>query len=320
MDRTHVPTGGALLSALALSLTLVLLPSKHARGRQFEVGGIVLTPGPNDSVSVQHKDWAWQSGPKRNPATTFTFDSGRAVYAIRFNHEYGNGTLGICEPTRCNWYESGMLDIVLDGKRVSFTNDDSLTVRTDEGSRGLLQLTWERPEARVAVMFVMPAGANYIFCELRIDPQKIPESLIVRLKNYPAGFSKKPEHVVVTPGRWIVETGDQPLNPERDWALLYLDNTLDRDENGDGAGPCAVAWENGKWCESATVRLAGYGTTTQLKCRPETARIRFCFVEYPDKTDAEALKAFNDALPEIREAFGDDDLFTVQTNMQENDR
>jgi len=290
--------------ALSGSRLLALGPVER-----MEVGGIVLTPGPNDRVAVSRKDWAWRSGPKRNPASTFTFDSGRSVYAVRFNHQYSDGTLGLCEPTRCNWYESGMLNVVLDGRPFSFSSDESLTVRLDDGDRGVVCFTWDRPNARVTVRFVMLPGADALFCEIVLLPTEPLESLHLRLLNYPAGFNREPEHRVVTPERTITGTGEQQLTPESEWGLLYLDDALDCMGNSNGAGPCAVAWEIGPWCTGATVRLGSYGTRTQLTCDPATRRIRLRFVEFPGKTNGNAAAAFGKSLPEIQPMLARDDLF-----------
>jgi len=135
------------------------------------IGGVTVRPGPNDRVSVSRKDWSWRSGAKAFPAMNVAMDSGRAAYTVRHDLVTSNGTLGFCVPTTCNWYQSGMIDIVLNDERLGMAGEAGETVELDEGAdRGGVTFSWHHPEADIAFVFVLPRGRDRVYVEARITP------------------------------------------------------------------------------------------------------------------------------------------------------
>lgn len=281
-----------------------------------DIGGITLNPGPNDRVSVSRKDWSWRSGAKTFPAVNIAMDSGRAAYTIRHDLITSDGTLGFCVPTTCNWYQSGMISVMLNGKRLGMAGEAGERIELNEGlDQGNVVFAWRHAEADIAFMFVMPRGLDRVYVEARITPHVPIKTLSVRLLNYPAGFNHNPEHVLHTPERMITETGKIGLALPNEDALLFCDRTLDVAANPKGAGPCGVVIGQ-EGLQSARVRLGGYGTTTELAYAPQTRSMRFCFWEFAGMADADALTKFRKDSPAARadllaEAFTDLEPFVI---------
>jgi len=287
---------------------IAVLAATWLAAQETVVGGIRLEPGPNDQVRVTRSDWAWSGGAEKHPASTFTLDSGRAVYAIRYNHRDSGGTLGISSPTRCNWYESGALSLFVDGTRYSFASDNGLTVRTAEGVRGLVEFAWTNATAAVTCRWVMPRGADRVYVELALQPRAPAKALRLDFSAYPSGFNRgQPAHLLRTPQRRVEAPGKHALDPATETAVFLADGALDP-ADGRGEGACALVLAPGA-PTSLEVRLGGYGVGVSVGLAPETRRLRFCLIEFGARPNAEAWERLAGTLAATQASLADEGLF-----------
>lgn len=291
-----------------LAGTMVALGVVCACAADTAVGGIRLEPGPNDQVRVTRSDWAWSGGAEKHPASTFTLDSGRAVYAIRYNHRHGGGTLGLSSPTRCNWYESGAFQLFINGTRYPFAIDHGLTVHTAEGDRGVVEFAWQNDTAAVTCRWVMPRGAERLYVELALQPVVPVTDLRVAFTAYPSGFNReKPAHVLQTPRRRIDAPGKHTLDPAAETALCFADDALDP-ADGRGEGACAVVFEPGA-AQGLAAHIGGYGAGVTVGLAPEARRLRFCLIEFGARANRDAGERFVGTLAATQASLADDALF-----------
>ena len=270
-------------------LLLLALLAWPAAAAPLEVGGILLKEGPLDVTRVSQEEWAWRGGAESYPAITFQMASGRAVYAIRHDRRYGNGSIGFSEPTRCNWYESGMLTLLLNGKRFDLLPAMGETVQTSVGKKGKVILSWENEVAKVTYTFVLLAKDDKVFLEIALQPKAELTSIEVRLMNYPGGFSRTPRHRFHTPARVLEKPGRTDLDAAKEPWLFLSDDALDPLTHPGADGPSALAFA-GAEVTSAAVYVGGYGAPMVLNCRPTARRLRFCFWEFPKATNQQGLE------------------------------
>ena len=278
-------------------------PLPAAEG-DLEIGGIVLKPGPQDLVQVSQYEWAWSGGAEKFPCISFPMKSGRFAYEIRHDRKAGNGTIGLAVPTTCNWYQAGMLDLQLNGKRFDLTPDARETVEIASGRRGKVALSWENDTAKVSYTFVLLAGDDKLFLEVKLEPKVELREIAVRLMNYPSGFNHSPKHWLWTPTRKLQATGWAELNPQQENAIFFSDETLDPANNPAAAGPSAFVFA-AQEVTGGKVYVGGYGTPMTLAYKPTARRLLFCFWEFAGRPNVEALERFQSAAPKALQTVGD---------------
>jgi hypothetical protein len=292
--------------AMIISLPLVLGAGALA---EMEIGGITLKEGPQDLVQVKTEEWAWRSGAESMPAISFTLKSGRFTYQIRHDRKSGNGTIGLSLPTTCNWYQAGMLHLLLNGKRFELLPVNQETVQTVSGRKGMVRLSWETPEARVQYTFVLIAGQDRLYLEALIEPKTELREVVVDLTNYVGGFNHSPRHVLWTPLRTLDRPGRQNLQAQEN-AVFFADATLDPETIPGAAGPSAFVYDTSA-VTSAFLNTGGYGVGGRITYKPDTRRLRFCFWEFPARGNAEALASFQGVHARALEELMSPGLFDV---------
>lgn len=274
----------------------------------LEVGGIVLRAGPQDQVQVTSQEWAWTSGPERYPCVTVTLKSGRFTYAVRHDRRYGGGRLGLSEPTIVNWYQSEMLDLVINGTRLDLLPQNNETIELHSGRRGMAVFSWEDAQVRADISFVLLAGQDRLLMEIALEPKVEITQLEVRLRSFPSGANRDPRHVLHAPARTLDAHGPHDLDPLKDDGLLYLDEALDVATNPAAQGPCALAFD-GSEVTAARVTTGGYGVNTTLRYAPTARRLRFALWEFPARTNADALEHFRASLADALASLSDPATF-----------
>jgi hypothetical protein len=212
-------------------------------------------------------------------------------------------------PTTCNWYQSGMLAVRLNGQQVPLLPEHGETVELVNGRKGMAVFAWDAPAARLCCTAVLFAGQDRLFVQIELEPKLTVQDLQVYLTNYPSGFNREPKHVLWTPVRTLDKPGQHRLDPAAESALFYSDTTLDVATNPAAAGPSAVAFDPAP-VTGIIVHAGGYGVGTSIVCRADARRLSFCFWEFADRPNAEALAAFCAALPSARTTLTDAATFT----------
>ncbi|MCE5240061.1 hypothetical protein LLH23_16490 [bacterium] len=294
-----------ILAFIALPLALVSVALAD-----IEVGGIVLKEGPQDLVQVKASEWAWGGGAESYPCISFVLKSGRFTYQIRHDRKSGNGTVGLSLPTQCNWYQAGMMHLLLDGKRFELLPANGETVQTVSGRKGMVRLGWENEQAKLQMTFVLVAGEDRLFAEMLLEPKTPLHELAVDFQNYVSGFNREPKHVLWTPVRTLDQPGRQALDVGKESAVFFSDVALDPETNPAAAGPSAFVFDATQ-ATGAFVNVGGYGVSGRITYKPEARRLRFCLWEYPARGNAEALEAFRGAYRQAAEEMMQPGLFDV---------
>ena len=294
-----------LIGAVAV---LLLIPALAVG--EVEVGGIILKEGPQDLVQVKANEWAWGGGAESYPCISFALKSGRFTYQIRHDRKSGNGTVGLSLPTQCNWYQAGMMHLLLDGKRFELLPANHETVQTVSGRKGMVRLAWENGQAKLQMTFVLVAGEDRLFVEMLVEPKAPPHEVAVDFTNYASGFNREPKHVLWTPVRTLDQPVRQALDVSEESAVFFSDATLDPETNPTAAGPSAFVFDATQ-ATGAFVHVGGYGVSGRITYKPEARRLRFCLWEYPVRANAEALEAFRGAYRQAAEEMMQPGLFDL---------
>ncbi len=280
---------------------IALLLGLSIAGADTEVGGIKLKDGPLDKVTVEQESWAWGSGAEKMPALSVRLRSGRFTYNLRHDQRYDNGRIGLQEPSTCNWYQSGMLDLLLDGRRLDLLPANHETLQLTSGRRGRATFSWTDARATVRYDFVLCSGQDRLLLAIDLAPKQPLRSLELRLSNYPGGFNRQPRHVARTPARALAPTGAQSLVLPGDCGLFLADETLDPADQPNAAGPSAVVFDP-EQITAGSLQTGGYGVGIQLRCRPDARRLVLAFWEFPQTPIAEAWQRWQrDAAAALRQ-------------------
>jgi hypothetical protein len=296
-----------MLTRPLLILLLLIPPLAFA---DVEIGGITLKEGPQDRVQVTAEEWAWRGGAETYPCISFTLKSGRFTYEIRHDRKSGNGTIGLSLPTTCNWYQSGMMHLLLDGKRVELLPANGETVQTVSGRKGMVRLAWENEQAKLQMTFVLIAGQDRLYLEMLLQPKGELREVAVDFTNYVSGFNHAPQHVLWTPARVLDQPGRQDLDVANESAVFFSDATLDPETNPGAAGPSAFVFDATQ-IVSTFVNVGGYGVGGRITFKPDTRRLRFCLWEFPSRGNAEALEAFKGLYAQAAEEMRQPGLFDL---------
>lgn len=183
--------------------------------------------------------------------------------------------IGLCGPSKANWYSNGFLDVVVNGKPAR--DFPASIVRMDDGEPGTFALAWEHPDARVTVEFALLAGDDKLLLKTTMEPRAEVPHYDIRLTCYPGsirgGFApdkmkRKREARTATRVLERPEREDNSghlaaeLAPDEPWVLFY-DRHFDVAKRR-GEGPCAVCCHPGE-TEKATVSVENYSCRTVFR-------------------------------------------------------
>jgi len=292
---------GIRLTAVAAELLIV---SSLARADAAdEIGGVVLKRGPRDVVLVSRDDWAWGRAVK-HPVISFDMKSNRYEWRLRHDSP-GQPRVGIEAPTRCNWYQSGMIKLKLGGKPFTATDE---TLAMDQGEKGRVTLAWEGELGKLRYEFVALPSDDRLYLQATLQPAGEAGPVEVSLSNYISGYNRRnPDHVLHTPVRVIEKRRRTDLDPATEHAVFYSDRALDP-ADGRGEGPSAIVVAPEGLAKFQTV-ANGYGSTTILEFAPGTTRLRFAFWEFPKWTNREALEYWRQSFREAERVLRSPETF-----------
>lgn len=258
---------------------------------QLEIGGIKLET--KEKVQIKKSEGAWENlkTGEKFPTVWISMNSGKFIYELRHDQKYANGAIGISKPTQGNWYQSGMLNIIINGERFNLLPANNEKIEIEEGEIGKVKFSWETETAKVFLNFYLYALDDKLFMEVQIEPKKEINSLDIKFINYTGGFNREREHIVYTNERKICEKGWNRINiPAENW-LLLTDEKMDYGKNEKALGPSAIAYISEKFSEGK-IYLGGYSCEIAFKCKPEEKKFIFCLWEFPDKTNKEIGEIF----------------------------
>ncbi len=200
------------------------------------------------------------------------------------------GYIGMPRPTACNWYHSGFLFILLNGRDIGSTPLSSMAV-AESGPRAICDLVWHDVLADVRVRFLGLPDSDHLCCEISFDPKQEIRSLAIRLNCYPSYFTawnhRDGARRVQTPAA-LVEQGKSATLPAKDnWWGLYYDEVFDV-AKGEGEGPCGLMLMPQE-AQEITLQPGDYAVGTTLTYPPQTRRLRLAFWDFAGRTNAQAL-------------------------------
>ncbi len=225
---------------------------------------------------------------------------GQANYAIRYcacadKAHKGKvapmeGYIGMPQPSAANWYHSGFLFLLLDGRDIGTTPLSSMLVAQHD-RRAILDMVWHDEAADVRVRFLGLPQHDNLYCEIAIEPKREIKSVELRLRCYPsfftAAYHRDGARRIQTPAR-LIEQGRPATLPAKDaWWSLYYDEVFDV-AKGEGDGPCGlllIPEETGQ----IGFNPGSYAVDTRIAYLPQTRRIRLAFWDFMGKTNADAL-------------------------------
>lgn len=211
------------------------------------------------------------------------------------------GYLGMPQPCSCNWYHSGFLFISLNGRDIGTTPLSSM-MATETGQRGILDMVWHDQAADVRVRFVALPGADWLGCEVAIDPTVETTSVEIGLRCYPSFFTawhnRDGARRIQTPSQLIEQGDDVTIPVAENWWGVYYDEIFDV-AKGEGSGPCAMLVLPD---DASDVRFApgSYAVSTTITCPADARRVRLAFWDLKGMTNEEALAQVRAEADEVR--------------------
>lgn len=206
-------------------------------------------------------------------------------------HPSSEGNLGMPEPTLCNFYHSGFMGVLINGKdAVRYTLRDVRPLET--GKRGSVQFIFAHPDADVGLRLMMLPDGNHVLALLRWWPRegKSVETVRVWLTCYPSFFTaarnRQGERHVTTPRTDEREPRTLTLVPAEDTWLFYHDRIFDV-ARGEGEGPCATLLDPTP-VQAGRVNIGGYGVRTELDLDPRAGEARLAFYDFKGQSNADA--------------------------------
>ncbi len=280
------------MRALAMSSLLALLAAGLAAASEVSV---------SDTGESTHTG-TWECTPGHEiRARSLRLATSVAAYRFAYSgcldpshgdeHPSSEGNLGMPEPTLCNFYHSGFMGVLINGKdAVRYTLRDVRPL--ESGERGSLQFIFAHPDADVGLRLMMLPDGNHVLALLRWWPRegKSVDSVRVWLTCYPSFFTaarnRQGERHVTTPRTDQQEPTTLTLIPAEDTWLFYHDRVFDV-AKGEGEGPCATLLDPAN-VQAGRVHIGGYAVRTELDLNPGAKEARLAFYDFRGQTNADA--------------------------------
>jgi hypothetical protein len=221
----------------------------------------------------------WGSGKYPDDPATLSrlvvLSSGRTAYGLwvqgKTDAKTGawHAAMGMCLPSKANWYSNGFLDVLIDGKNLTGCPTEFLGAQG--GKEGTAQVRWKHPAGNIQAELQLLPGDDKLLMRVSVSPNGEACPYTVALRCYPGsirgGF--KPDRlrrkrealtakrVLVRP-EWEDNNGyiKTDLAKDEPWVLFY-DQFFDVGDNR-GEGPCAVCYHPGEVTKSSAV-VENYG-------------------------------------------------------------
>jgi len=249
----------------------------------------------------------------------FRFHLGSHHYAVRYKAASDEqhkdrvfpveGYIGMPMPNPCNWYHSGFLFVLLDGRDIGSTPVSSV-IGTEHGPRGIADMVWRHELADVRVRFLGMPGQDRLLCEVAVDPVKPLTSITLKLRCYPSFFTAWHKRTgarrIRTPSA-LIEEGERTTMPaSENWWSVYYDEVFDV-AKGEGSGPCAMLLLPD---EATDIHFApgSYAVETTVNYPPDRRRLHLAFWDFNQLSNAEALANIQSEAERVRQELADMDF------------
>ena len=271
------------------------------------VGGYSFAAPPTGEVAVHDAGphtglatWECTSGHKVE-SRQVSLDSGAVKYTFKYTgcqdpshgeeRPSSEGNFGMPEPSSANWYHTGFMNVMINGKNAVRYRVADLQV-TEKGPRGGFQVLWAHPDADVGLRLLMLPGANHVMAQMawKPRPQATIKTITLRLTCYPSFFTaarhRHGDRHCQTPRIDNHEPASLKLVPAEDTYLYYYDTVFDV-AKGEGEGPCGLVFAPAG-VESGKVGIGDYAVSTELVLKPEAGQVRFSLYDFAGRKNAEA--------------------------------
>ncbi|HEY3418102.1 MAG TPA: glutamine amidotransferase, partial [Armatimonadota bacterium] len=258
--------------------------------------------------------------PKRYEVVDYSFHipggTNYVLSQVMWEEMQANGTrtlvssnIGMPAPSFANWYHSGFLAIILNGKSVM--NVPCRVEIVDSGARGMLDVTWDHPMALVRARFMAEAGNPSLMVEIRWEPKERITSALVRLTCYPQEFAvaevdrlkgKTTQRVVTTALGNATQGKRAKINLHEEGWLLYKDLTMEASPvRALISGPCGLTLLPNDEYEKVEVDVSDYNVDTELFGVVDSGRLRFALWDFNNKSAVEAQKMLADSMVTLQQ-------------------
>ena len=211
------------------------------------------------------------------------------------------GYIGMPEPCACNWYHSGFLAILVNGRDIGTAPLAGMTI-AESGNRAILDMVWLADAGAVRARFLGLPHRDGLYCEVTVDPKEEVKSLAARLTCYPSFFTsayhRDGARRIQTPNT-LVRQGERVNLPAKDhWWSVYYDEIFDV-AKGEGDGPCALLVLPEQVTEIG-FEPGGYAVGTRITCAAGATRVRLALWDFKGKSNAQAVERLRTIAPQIR--------------------
>ncbi len=203
--------------------------------------------------------------------------------------------LGMSAPSQPNWYYQGFFNWQLDDESIH-TRPAQVRIVHESGQSGMVEYSWEMPNASVTIRFAMVTGSDKLLMFGEYEPKQPVERSFLKFVCYPAFFPEPRERAVTTalgtrrPGDTVL------LDLEQEHWLLYEDTS----RPGDGSGGMIVGTPDA--FASVEVPVGAYGIVTTLELKPGVRRFALGLYDFPTMDDYEQTRAYFGGLGDLEAA------------------
>jgi len=195
--------------------------------------------------------------------------------------------LGMTAPSQPNWYYQAFFNWYFDDESI-YDRPATPTVVRESGDDGMIEYTWETPNASVSIRFAMVSGSDKLLMLGSYEPKQEIGRSYVQLICYPS-FFPEPRQRAVTTSLGTRLPGDvvrMDLEQER-WALYE-----DTSEGRPGQGSAGLVIGSADAFSSVEIPVGAYSITTTLELAPEARRFAIALYDFPTIPDYRTTREY----------------------------
>ncbi len=213
-------------------------------------------------------------------------DGRNEIESGQWGWRQGYVPLGMTEPSQPNWYYQAFFNWYFDDESICNRPATPTVVRA-AGEDGMIEYTWETPNASVSIRFAMTSGSDKLLMLGSYEPKTDIKRSYLRLICYPSFFPEPRERAVTTAqGTW--RPGDTVLlDLERERWVLYEDTSPGR--SGQGSAGLVLGADA---FSSVEIPVGAYGIVTTLELRPEARRFAIALYDFPSMPEYQMTREY----------------------------
>ena len=216
-------------------------------------------------------------------------------FSTQWVYTIGVPSLGMTQPTTCNWYSQGFLDVQVDGESLKDYPATIVPVRAG-GPDALATATWKTDKGVVRVHFLLRAGDDKLVLRAEWDCAQTPTSVVLRALCYPSWFYGDKDRWAVTAQREVQHTKTLDLDVAAEPWIFYHDRAKPPPK---AYGACALMYCPEE-AAGAQVQVQSYPNWTTVSFKPETGHGTIALWDFTGAAmDDESLAYLRKAGPAI---------------------